>query len=274
MEYYTSSTQNDEENYFRQLHSYILNECIEKLNKLGLLEFLGFQPTSFDVNEDMLDAPESIISRINNELNLQFVDRKQLVLKAMAAFISNEEMEKDNFTISFYGTRSFHVVWEKTCGYVLNNKYETVNKLIAPPNWITASGVVHKASTLIPDIITITKDSFIISDAKYYSIKLTDDILADNPGVEDVTKQYLYQLAFQEYISRKNFATVKNMLLFPSEDKDIRQLGEVTIKFLKDLNLEDITLFSLPSHRIFDLYTNSKKLNIEKFLRLEIESLK
>jgi hypothetical protein len=64
------------------------------------------------------------------------------------------------------------------------------------------------------------------------------------------------------------------MLLFPSEDKDIRQLGEVTIKFLKDLNLEDITLFSLPAYRIFNLYTNSKKLNIEKFLRLEIESLK
>lgn len=268
VEYYSNSTQNDEENYFRQLHMYILNVCIKKLDNLGLLEFLGFQPIFFDVDEDSLGTPESIISRINKELNIQFVDKKQLLLKAMAAFITNEKMEKDNFTISFYGTRSFHVVWEKVCGYVLNNKYEAVKKLIASPKWITASGKGHKAATLIPDIITITKDSFIISDAKYYSIKLTDDILSNNPGVEDVTKQYLYQLAFQEYISIKNFTSVKNMLLFPSEDDEIKELGKVTIKFLKDLNLEDITLFSLPAHRIYDLYTNSKRLNIEKFFSL------
>lgn len=274
LEYFTDSTQNDEENYFRQLHRYILNECTKKLNDLGLTEFLGLEPIIFEVNEDSLGTPQDIISRINNELNVQFVSRKQLLLKAMASFISNEKMETDNFTISFYGTRSFHMVWEKTCGYVLNNKYENVKKLIAPPKWTTPGGKEHRVATLIPDIISITKDSFIISDAKYYSIKLTEDILSGNPGVEDVTKQYLYQLAFNEYIRTKKFTSVKNMLLFPSEDKEIKQLGKVTIKFLQDLNLEDITLFSLPAHRIFDLYTNSKKLNIEKFLKLEIESEK
>ncbi|MBD5642576.1 LlaJI family restriction endonuclease [Clostridium botulinum] len=274
LEYFTNSTQNDEENYFRQLHRYILNECTKKLNDLGLTEFLGLEPIIFEVNEDSLGTPQSIISRINNELNVQFVSRKQLLLKVMASFISNEKMETDNFTISFYGTRSFHMVWEKTCGYVLNNKYENVKKLIAPPKWTTPNGKEHRVATLIPDIISITKDSFIISDAKYYSIKLTEDILIGNPGVEDVTKQYLYQLAFNEYIKIKSFSSVKNMLLFPSEDKEIRRLGKVTIKFLKDLNLEDIILFSLPAHRIFDLYTNSKKLNIEKFVNLEIEPIK
>lgn len=274
IEYYTNSTQNDEENYFRQLHRYILNECTKKLSELGLSEFLGFNPISFEIAENSLGAPESIISRINNELSVQFINRKQLLLKAMASFMSNEKMENDNFTISFYGTRSFHVVWEKTCGYVLNNKYEAVKKLIAPPKWTTLSGKTHKAATLIPDIISITKDSFIISDAKYYSIKLTDDILKGNPGIEDVTKQYLYQLAFDEYISAKNFISVKNMLLFPSEEKEMKQLGKVTIKFLKDLGLEDITLFLVPTHEVFDSYTNSKKLNIEKFLNLKIEPIK
>ena len=274
LEYYTNTTQNDEENYFRQLHRYILNECTKKLNDLGLIDFLGLEPIIFEVDEDSLGTPQSIISRINNELNVQFVNRKQLLLKAMASFISNEKMETDNFTISFYGTRSFHVVWEKTCGYVLNNKYESVKKLIAPPKWTTTSGKEHKTATLIPDIISISKDTFIIFDAKYYSMKLTEDILSGNPGVEDVTKQYLYQLAFNEYIRTKKFTSVKNILLFPSEEKEIKQLGKVTIKFLKDLNLEDITLFTLPAQRIFELYTNSKKLNIEKFLKLEIESEK
>ncbi|MBU3191410.1 LlaJI family restriction endonuclease [Clostridium bowmanii] len=274
LEYYTNSTQSDEENYFRQLHSYILNKCTKKLNYLGLFEFLGFKPIYFEVDEERLGNTESIIYRINNELNVQFINRKQLLLKAMSSFISNEEMEIDNFTISFYGTRSFHVIWEKTCGYVLNNKYEAVKKLIAPPKWTTLSGKVHKASTLIPDIISITKDSFVISDAKYYSIKLTEDILSGKPGVEDVTKQYLYQLAFDKYIKSKKFACVKNIFLFPSQEKEMKQLGKVTIEFLKDLDLEDITLFSVPAHKVFDLYTNSKKLNIEKFLNLKIELIK
>ncbi len=270
LEYYTDVTQNDEENYFRQLHRYILSECTKKLEYLGLTEFLGFEPIIFEVDEDSLGTPQGIISRINNELNIQFINRKQLLLKAMASFIAKEKMESSDLTISFYGTRSFHVIWEKVCGYVLNNKYKNVKKLIAQPKWTTKSGTEHNASTLIPDIVSITNDSFIISDAKYYSIKLTEDVLSGNPGVEDVTKQYLYQLAFNEYIKVKRFKIVRNMLLFPSEDKEIKLLGKVTIKFLQDLKLEDITLLSLPAHRIFELYTNSKRLNIEKFLGLEI----
>ena len=274
LEYYTNSTQNDEENYFRQLHRYILNECTKKLNELGLSEFLGFDPVYFEISEDSLGSPESIIFRINNELNVQFINRKQLLLKAMLSFVNNEKMESDNFTISFYGTRSFHVVWEKTCGYVLNNKYEVVKKLIAQPEWTTLNGKHHNAATLIPDIINIANDSFIIFDAKYYTIKLTDNILKGNPGVEDVTKQYLYQLAFDKYIKSRSFSTVKNVLLFPSEEEEIKQLGRVTIKFLKELGLEDIMLFAVPTQMVFDLYTNSKKLNIEKFHNVKIELIK
>lgn len=274
LEYFTNFTENDEENYFRQLHRYILNESTKKLNELGLIEFLGFEPINFEIDADTLGTPDSILSRISNELNVQFVNRKQLLLKAMASFISNEKMETDNFTISFYGTRSFHVVWEKICGYILDNKYDTVKKLIAQPRWTTLNGKVHKAATLIPDIISITNDSFIISDAKYYSIKLTNDKLEGNPGVEDVTKQYLYQLAFGEYIKIKEFSVIKNMLLFPSDIEEVKKLGTVTIKFLKDLGLEDITLLLMPANKVFELYTKSKKLNIKKFIKLQIESVK
>lgn len=274
LECFTNFTENDEENYFRQLHRYILNESTRKLNELGLIEFLGFESINFEIDADTLGTPESILSRISNELNVQFVNRKQLLLKAMASFISNEKMESDNFTINFYGTRRFHVVWEKTCGYILDNKYDTVKKLIAQPRWTTLNGKVHKAATLIPDIISITKDSFIISDAKYYSIKLTNDKLEGNPGVEDVTKQYLYQLAFDEYIKIKGFVVIKNMLLFPSDLEEIKKLGTVTIKFLKDLGLEDITLLLMPANRVFELYTNSKKINIKKFLSLQVEPIK
>lgn len=272
LDYYTNATLNDDENYFRQLHKYILNKCTRKLIDLGLIDYFEIDPIIFEVKEDTLGTLQSIISRISNELNVQFINRKQLLLKAMKAFISNEIMDTDNSTISFYGTRSFHVVWEKICGYVLSNKYENLKKLIASPKWTTITGKVHTATTLIPDIISVTKESFIISDAKYYSIELTDEVLSGNPGVEDVTKQYLYQLAFNEYIKHNKFTLVKNLLLFPNEDMDIKQLGKVTLSFLKNLPLEDIELISLPAHKIFQLYSNGKKLDIEKFLNFEIYS--
>lgn len=274
LEYFTSFTENDEKNYFRQLHRYILNESTKKLNELGLVEFLGFGPITFEIDVDTLGTPQSILSRLSNELNVQYINRKQLLLKAMASFISNEKMETDDLTISFYGTRSFHIVWEKTCGYILDNKYESVKKLIAKPQWRTLSGKVYKAATLIPDIISITSDSFIISDAKYYCIKLTNDKLEGNPGVEDVTKQYLYQLAFDEYIKTKGFGVIKNMLLFPSDLEVIKKLGTVTVKFLKNLGLEDITLLLMPANKVFELYTNNKKIDIKKFLNLQIRPVK
>jgi 5-methylcytosine-specific restriction endonuclease McrBC regulatory subunit McrC len=155
----------------------------------------------------------------------------------------------------------------------LNNKYESVKDLIAAPKWTTIHGKEYTAAKMVPDIVSITNNAFIISDAKYYSIKLNEHVLSENPGVEDITKQYLYQLAFEEYIGGKGFDLVKNLLLFPSEDEEIKQLGIVTIKFLKELNLEDIALFELPAYKIFELYTNSKKLSVAKFLELKIEAV-
>lgn len=271
LEYYTNSTQSDEENYFRQLHRYVLDLCSKKLSKLGLSDFLGFETINFDVDDDGLGTPQIMVSKIYNELNIQFVSRKQLLLKAMAAFIANEKMDAENATISFYGTRTFHTVWEKTCGYILSNRYEDIKKYIAHPKWKTVNGVIYDAETLIPDIISITKNTFVISDAKYYNITLDDDRkLSGNPGVEDVTKQYLYQLAFDEYIKARNFTKVKNMLLFPTEEERMLKLGDVTIKFLKKLELEDITLFKLPASRVFDLYIGNRKADLNRFLDCEI----
>jgi hypothetical protein len=269
LEYYTNSIQDDEENYFKLLHRYVLNLCSKELVSLGLLEFLEIEPVYFEEDVDKLGTYQTMISKISNELNEQFVSRKQLVLKAMAQFLSNEKMDIDNATIRFFGTRSFHIVWEKTCGYVLNNKYEDVKKYIAHPKWRTSNGKVHNTDTLIPDIISMNEKSFVISDAKYYNIVLADDKkLSGNPGVEDITKQYLYQLAFEEYIKTRKFQNVKNMLLFPTEEGKIVKIGDVSIKFLKKLKLEEVILVKLPAQKVFEFYISSKRITIEKLLQL------
>ncbi|WDV44050.1 LlaJI family restriction endonuclease [Clostridiaceae bacterium M8S5] len=262
LEFYTNAIKNDDTNYFRRLHMYILNECTKKLDELGLLEFLGLEPIRFDISNYTPETPQSIIYRINKELNIQYINRKQLLLKAMASFISKEKMILDNLQISFYGTRSFHVVWEKTCGYVLNNKYETLKHLIDCPKWTSLNGKVHKAATLVPDIISVSNDYFVILDAKYYLINLNDEILYGNPGVEDVTKQYMYQLAFNNYIKMKKFKQVKNLFVFPSEENHVKEIGIVTLEFLEKLGLEDIILYLIPASMIFDYYIHNKKIDI------------
>lgn len=46
------------------------------------------------------------------------------------------------------------------------------------------------------------KDGFIIFDEKYYLIQLEKGrVLHGNPGIGDVTKQYLYQLAYKKFIA-------------------------------------------------------------------------
>jgi len=270
LEYYTNSTQNDEENYFRLLHQYVLNKCTSILNKTGLAEYLGFEPVIFDVDDDRLGTPESILLRITNELNVQFVNRKQMLLKAIYSFISKEKMDADNFAVSFYGTRKFHIVWEKICAYILDNKYDDVKMHIGKPKWRTTLGKIYEAETLIPDIITIYKQPmkkyFIISDAKYYTIKLNDGKFENNPGVGDVTKQYLYQLAFMDYIRMQKFDVIQNVLLFPTEEDVISQIGTVTIEFLKNLDLEDILIIKLPAFMVYDMYINSKRLDIGNYV--------
>ena len=172
LEYYTNSTQNDKENYFRLLHKYVLDLCSKKLDSFCLTEFFDMEQVNFYINEDILGTPQTIIYKINNEINAQFVSRKQLLLKAISIFISNEKIYTDKTSISLYGTRAFYNVWEKTCGYVLNNKYEEVKRCIAHPKWKTINGKEYDSDTLIPDIICITKDTFNILDAKYYNIVL------------------------------------------------------------------------------------------------------
>lgn len=44
----------------------------------------------FDVGEDTLGTPDNIITKLNNELGVQFISRKQLLLKAMISYIKNE----------------------------------------------------------------------------------------------------------------------------------------------------------------------------------------
>ena len=77
--------------------------------------------------------------------------------------------------------------------------------------------------TLIPDLISIVRSgaqtAFVIFDAKYYCIQLEPNRPVKNqPGVGDVTKQYLYQLAYHEFTQQHDITHIRNCFLMPTED--------------------------------------------------------
>lgn len=120
--------------------------------------------------------------------------------------------------------------------------------------------------TLIPDIVTFHDDEFIILDAKYYNLRFTQDNLDGQPGLESITKQYLYELAFKEFIEDHEFKGVKNAFLFPTYEEKIENKGRVKLDILSDLGLEDIQVIMLPANQVNSFYLNNKKINISKFL--------
>ena len=62
------------------------------------------------------------------------------------------------------------------------------------------------------------------------------------PGIESITKQYLYQLAYQRFIEDHKFSSVKNCFLLPTENNEIEDKGEVRMEMLSNLGLQDIKI--------------------------------
>jgi hypothetical protein len=107
------------------------------------------------------------------------------------------------------------------------------------------------------------KDHFIIFDAKYYNIQLEKGkSLRGNPGIGDVTKQYLYQLAYKDFIAKHGISVVKNCFLMPTEKDEIIKKGTARMKMLEALGLENIQIRLLPAMQLYEDYLLQRKMDI------------
>lgn len=292
---------NDDYDYFKRLHECILSISTEELENAKLLELFDIHGVyvSAEILDDFGDT-DYILSRIEKELNIQFNTRKQLLLKLFYTYISNNSSLNDVDCFSMYGTNSFNLVWEKACASVLDNQLditiqsiklpipldEAYNKknavlkdVIKHPIW-TGYGInkevfTHEADTLIPDIITICESAreddhnkyyVNIFDAKYYNLQLEEGKpLLGQPGIESITKQYLYQRAYQEFFKDHGINDIKNCFLFPTKENEFIHKGFVSLEFLKSLGLSDIQIWLLPVKEVFDKYLHNEKISIEIF---------
>lgn len=265
--------------YFRLLHEYIITDCSKRLEKSNLLEY--FDLMNVELSDKTLDDfgdVDYILTRIEKELNIEFNTHKQKLLKSMHAYLSNKNSFTNENFLTLYGTSSYHVIWEEMCSQVFSNKLDKQLKdiintksnlrlidIIEKPNWISNYDFSIRAKdTYIPDLITFFKGKFIIFDAKYYNIKFKRDQLAGQPGIESISKQYFYELAYKTFIDYVGFKGVKNAFLFPTYDNKIDNKGYVELKMLSRLGLENIQVIMLPASEINQLYLDNKKMDISR----------
>lgn len=272
----------DEYDYFRRLHECILTLASKELKDADLLDM--FEITEIDLTDEALDDfgdRDYILYRLEKELNTQFSTRKQLVLKTIYAYIAHSGSLYDMDCLSMFGTNSFNLVWEKACADVMDNQLESrlgtlklptglkpgydqnarLVDLIEKPMWTGAGS--RALDTLIPDLISIADGQFIIFDAKYYNARLEPgSIPKGQPGIESVTKQYLYQMAYKGFIEDHGFSSVRNCFLMPTENKKIEDHGEASLEMLSALGLQDIKVRFLPADMVYDHYLSGRKMDI------------
>lgn len=295
-EFYTRKRVKDLDNYFRKLHETILTECFKQLEEVNLLNLFDFTKVILtdETMDDFNDNVENILEKIKIEKTNQFNTRKLKVLTAMEMYLSNKGSHfAASDCLSIYGTKSFHHIWEKVCCSVLNDmkdyslselnlpvelnsKYEDIkNKslmdIIERPSWYVMGEEEPKIAekSLEPDLITINeinnKKIFFIFDAKYYNIQLEKELELDGqPGIESITKQYLYELTFREFVSLHMFDCVKNCFLFPLDSLIVENRGTVELKILKNIELENIQIILLPAKKIYQLFLEDKFLDFSE----------
>lgn len=107
MELYTGKSVEDDTDYFKRLHECVLTECSRQLQD-AQLDIL-FDMDSIELSEEVLDDfgdREYILERIIKELNLQFNTHRQILLKTLYAYVSqNRKMLDENDGISMYMER-------------------------------------------------------------------------------------------------------------------------------------------------------------------------
>lgn len=289
----------DEYDYFRRLHECVLTLFSKELEQSDLPDL--FNIATVELSDEVLSDfgdDDYILYRIQNELNVQYNTRKQLVLKAVYAYIAQKASFTDIDSFSLYGTNSFNLVWEKVCaenfGSVLDTAIvdlplyeETTNKtdtkettlrdVIKAPRWRKSEYPMvkdPKVETLKPDLVCIypvddeQKDyCFGIYDAKYYCIdyqvKDNKAKISGQPGVGDVTKQYLYQLAFDDFIVKQGYRYVQNMFFCPGEtaDKDFGWVQMDMLHQIGDKKLENIAVVKLCASEMYDIYLEDKTID-------------
>lgn len=288
LELKTKKRNYDDFDFFTVLHRIILTKISKEFDNSKIFELFDLAGVDL-TNESLSDVGdvEYISYKILKEINVEFNTRKINLLKLFYTYINKDQSINDIECMSYYGTQSFNLVWEEVCAEIFDNKLETKLKdidkpivcndnnqklidIIEKPEWRYTGNLAAK--TLIPDTITIYKNEesklFIILDAKYYYPLLEKGQAPKRqPGIESITKQFLYQLAYKKLIEDNGYE-VRNIFILPTEEEKIIDKSSVTMDmFTKEpLKLKPILVKFIPAIKAYDLYLQNQKFDIKELL--------
>jgi hypothetical protein len=87
-----------------------------------------------------------------------------------------------------------------------------------------------------------------------------------NPGVNDIMKQKLYQLAYKMFLRENNIAVVKKCSLMPAEGDAIIDKDVARLPMMESMGLENIQIRFIPAERLFKNYLNGTQISIEELV--------
>lgn len=279
----------DDYYYFRRLHAWVLTEISTELNQTDLSEL--FDIATVNLSDETLDDfgdVDTVLTQIEKELRVVFSTRKQLVLNAMYAYFSGAGHLNSDDCIALWGTTSFNLVWEEACSETLQNQlYTPIGSLPLPaplspkylrdtklidlidkPVWSSDTFAHIAPDTLIPDIVSLQVCSkqhvFCIFDAKYYVAQIAENQpLRGQPGIESITKQYLYQLAYKQFLEDHNITKVINCFLLPTVCEKVIVCGNASLQMMDNLGLQKINVRKIPASLVFSSYLDGKHIPLE-----------
>lgn len=296
LDMYTQINILDESDIIRRLHAAIITEVDNEINALLDYINLGFDFHLTDESISDFGTNDYLLYLLDRELSRQFITKKQTMLANMKNYIEKSDRNSDD-SVQLYGTTNFNLVWEKVCAEVYQNsldmdmnslglhkvffdeKLEMSNHLwgklklsnyVEKPLWIHAGKKTEAKGTLVLDVLEVDTEAkvFKIFDAKYYQINFKENadgclVVSGQPGVSDITKQYLYQLAYKE-LAEENGYKFSNGFVIPKDDLIEEELfdrlgkgqllGKAKMQILSNLGLVDITVIGRDCYTIFKQY--------------------
>ena len=248
----------DDDTYISRLQMCLATECLAYFEDVGIAEPLGlFLESPYDGELSDFGSPSYQKYRIANELRTQFVDDKKLTLKLMEAVLEDKAYGTDGLEFQSFGISGFHALWEKAIKEVFSDELEKspeqlgvqlkddsksklhrpLKEFIDAPRWMLPGfkegedGLEAKnegeTDRLKPDFVAISKGegkgTLFILDAKYYMPSYNNNSISGVPGVGDIDKQLLYQLAYQE-LMEENHLEPQNAFIFPGYEESNKVL--------------------------------------------------
>ena len=296
IEYESRKTLRDESDFITRLHRAVLTECSRQLHDAGVDELLSLDEVwlSDEEVEDLGDS-EALAWRLERERGSQFADWKILVLELLGRYLFDRESTTESDEVHAIGTTSFYHLWEEACKVAFGDsldtrlgklgirlaaewterKRDTLLGIIEHPKWQRCFGgkyqQAQETDTLIPDTIVFAADgagakTFCIYDAKYY-VPNASGKMKYQPGLESVTKQFLYQSAYKQFVLDHGFERVVNAFLIPTTgDKPVKM---ARVEFSKVMGETEapfsnyVYMWALPAHKIFDAFLRDGSLSDE-----------